>query len=147
MFIGEVAKKAGVNVETIRFYERRGLVPQPTRREGSGYREYSDEAVSRIRFIRRARELGFTLKEIKEILNLRESPTTTCGELKVRVEQKLADVEARLRDLKQIKMALRKLADECAGGKAPASECPILQALKQTDFHPSAMALTKSKNL
>ena len=81
---GELAKQAGVNVETLRVYERKGILPQPPRR-ASGYREYPPDAVDRIRFIKRAQELGFTLKEIKELLELGADPQTTCADLRARV--------------------------------------------------------------
>ncbi len=130
IFIGEVAKKAGVNVETVRFYERRGLIPEPPRREDSSYREYPAETVTRIRFIKRAQELGFTLREIQELLDLRASPGTTCAELKTRVDEKTIAVDAKLKALRRIKKALTSLSRACAGGKTPASQCPILDGME-----------------
>lgn len=126
--IGQLAKEAGVNVETIRFYERKGLIPEPPRRE-SGYRQYAKNEVARIKFIKRAQELGFTLKEVAELLALRVDPHTTCAEVKNQAEAKIAQIEEKLRALEKMKSALVKLAAECAGS-GPSSECPILEYLE-----------------
>lgn len=125
--IGQLAKRAEVNIETIRFYERRGLMPKPLRRE-SGYRQYSDDDIARLRFIRRAKELGFSLKEILELLSLRVDPDTTCGDIKRRAEVKIADMEEKIKTLQRMKKALTKLASTCRG-RGPTSECPILEIL------------------
>lgn len=125
--IGQLAKQSQVNIETIRYYERRGILPEPPRRE-SGYRQYSLDAVERIRFIRRAQELGFSLKEIAELLSLRVDPGTTAGDIRRRAEAKLAAIDAKIRDLQRMKAALMKLAAACRG-RGPTSECPILDAL------------------
>lgn len=125
--IGQLAKQAQVNIETIRYYERRGLIPEPPRRE-SGYRQYSPDTVGRIKFIRAAQQLGFALKEIGELLSMRVDPGTTAGDIKRRAEVKLADIDAKIRDLQRMKAALMKLASACRG-RGPASECPILDAL------------------
>lgn len=129
--IGQLARKVRVNVETIRYYERRRLIPEPPRRE-SGYRQYSEDAVSRIRFIRRAKELGFTLKETLELLSLRVDPDTTCGDVKRRAEVKIADVKEKILTLQGMKKALTKLVASCRG-RGPTSECPILEALNSED--------------
>lgn len=129
--IGKVARLAGVGVETIRFYEREGLVEEPPRR-ASGYRQYPRAAVSRIRFIRRAKELGFSLREIKELLALRLDPERTCEDIRRRAEAKISGIEERIRTLERMKRALEKLAAAC-GGRGPASECPILEALEEED--------------
>ncbi|MBI2882493.1 MAG: MerR family transcriptional regulator [Candidatus Methylomirabilis oxyfera] len=126
--VGQLAKQAHVNLETIRYYERRGILPEPPRRE-SGYRQYPPEAVERIRFIRRAQELGFSLKEIQELLSLRVDPGTTSADIKKRAEAKLADIDTKLRDLNRMKTALTKLTVACRG-RGPTSECPILDALE-----------------
>lgn len=126
--IGQLAKQAHVNIETIRYYERRDLVPEPPRRE-SGYRQYSPDAVGRITFIKRAQELGFSLREIQELLSLRVDPGTPSADIKRRAEVKLADIDTKLRDLKGIKAALLKLTAACRG-RGPTSECPILDALE-----------------
>lgn len=126
--IGRLAEQAGVGVETVRFYEREGLLEEPQRR-ASGYRQYGQEAVARIRFIRRAKELGFTLKEIKELLNLRVDPTTTCANVKVRAKAKIDDIRRRIESLQQMKQALVSLSEACSG-EGPSSECPILDWLE-----------------
>lgn len=125
--IGQVAKRAGIGVETVRFYEREGLLGQPERRP-SGYRQFDEGIVARLQFIRRAKELGFTLKEIKELLSLKVDPSTTCAEVKGRAEAKIADIEARIESLKRMKRALVKLTRACTG-RRETSDCPILDAL------------------
>ena len=125
--IGQVARSAGVGVETVRFYERQGLLEEPARRD-SGYRQYGEDVVARLRFIKRAKELGFSLKEIKELLALRVDPDTTCAEVKRQAEAKIADVEQKIAALQRIRKALVKLTAVCQG-RGPTSECPILDAL------------------
>lgn len=125
--IGQLAKKAHVNVETIRYYERRGLMPEPSRRQ-SGYRQYSQDAVARLQFIRRAKELGFSLTEISELFSLRVDPHTTCGDVKRHAQAKIADIEEKIESLVKMKLALVRLTASCRG-RGPASECPILEAL------------------
>src|SRR5262249_35673627 len=125
--IGQVARQAGVGVETVRFYEREGLLEQPARRE-SGYRQYEDGVVARLRFIRRAKELGFTLKEIRELLALRDDPDASRADVRQRAEDKVADIEARVRDLLRMRDALLRLTAACHG-QGPADGCPILEAL------------------
>src|SRR5262245_2271788 len=125
--IGQVARQAGVGVETVRFYEREGLLQEPSRRE-SGYRQYPEGIVARLRFIRRAKELGFSLKDIKELLALRVDPTTTCREVKAQAEAKITDIEGKIASLLRMKKALVRLTATCRG-QGPTSECPILEAL------------------
>jgi MerR family mercuric resistance operon transcriptional regulator len=129
--IGQVARCAGVGVETVRFYERQGLLEEPARRD-SGYRQYPEDVVARLRFIRRAKELGFSLKEIKELLALRVDPDTTCAEIKQRAQAKIADVEEKIRALQRIKKALVRLTAVCRG-RGPTNECPILDALDKEE--------------
>jgi MerR family mercuric resistance operon transcriptional regulator len=129
--IGQVARRAGIGVETVRFYERQGLLAQPARR-ASGYRQYDEGVVARLRFVKRAKELGFTLKEIAELLALRLDPDTTCVEIRQRAQAKLADIEARIRDLQKIRQALLGLTASCTGS-GPTSACPILEALDHQD--------------
>jgi MerR family copper efflux transcriptional regulator len=131
MTIGKVAHLTGVGVETVRFYERKGLIPEPPRR-ASGYRQYPRATVSRIRFIKRAKELGFSLKEIKELLSLRIDPATTCEDIRLRAEAKIADIEERVRTLQRMKKALVRLAAACRG-RGPVSECPILEVLGEEE--------------
>jgi len=125
--VGEVAKQAGVNLQTIHYYERRGLLPKPPR-SGSNYRAYPGDAVLRVRFIKRAQELGFTLKEIKELLSLRASPRTRCADVRNRAEAKVQDIDNKVRTLHAMRKALTKLIGECSGS-GPVSQCPIMEAL------------------
>ena len=125
--IGQVAKQAGVGIETMRFYERKGLIEEPARTE-SGYRQYPEEVVSRLRFIKRAKELGFSLKEIKELLHLRVETGTKCGDVKKRAETKLAEINSKIQTLQRMKKALGELVAACEESR-PTKECPILEAL------------------
>ena len=125
--IGHLAREAGVNLETVRYYERQGLLPKPPR-SASGYRLFPAEAARRLRFIRRAQELGFSLREIRELLSLRVSRTTTSAEIRARAEAKLADIEAKLRSLESMKKTLHKLTKVCTGC-VPVAKCPILESL------------------
>lgn len=127
MTIGQVARAAEVGVETVRFYEREGLIPEPPRR-ASGYRQYPADTVRRLRFIRRAKELGFTLKEIGELLELRVDPATTCGDVRARATAKIADIDEKIRMLERMRWTLARLVEACAGA-GPPTECPILEAL------------------
>lgn len=127
MTIGQIAKQTDVGIETIRFYERKGLIKDPPRRK-SGYRQYSPEVVKRILFIKRAKELGFSLKEIADLLSLRVNPNSTCANVKKRAEDKLNLVEEKIHELRRIKKALTQLVKTCRG-KGPTSECPIMEAL------------------
>jgi MerR family mercuric resistance operon transcriptional regulator len=125
--IGRLAKQAGVNLETVRFYERKGLLPRPPR-SASGYRLFPEEAARRLKFIRRAQELGFSLAEIAELLSLRVSRRTTSAEIRARAEAKITDIEAKMRSLESMKKTLRKLTKVC-DGCAPIAQCPILESL------------------
>jgi MerR family copper efflux transcriptional regulator len=132
--IGQLAKAAGVGVETVRFYEREGLVAEPPRKR-SGYRQYPVEAIARVRFIRRAKDLGFTLKEITELLELRIDPQKSCADVRALAKAKIADVETRIQDLTRLKNALETLSRACRG-QGPTSECPILDAITaREDVH------------
>ncbi len=125
--IGQLAKKVNVNLETIRYYERRGLIPEPPRNK-SGHREYSLEAVKRTKFIKRCQALGFSLKEISELLSLRVGPGATCGDVKERVEAKITDIEKRLIDLERIRAALLSMSGKCVR-TGPVGQCPVLEEL------------------
>ena len=103
--IGELARQSNVNIETIRYYERRGLLPEPPRNK-SGHRQYSQEAVKRTDFIKRCQNLGFSLKEVTEILELRITPISTCADMKLRVGEKLTDVDKKIQELVHIRDAL-----------------------------------------
>jgi MerR family mercuric resistance operon transcriptional regulator len=126
--IGKVARLAGIGVETVRFYERQGLIDKPMRRE-SGYRQYSEDIVRRLRFIKRAKELGFTLKEIKDLLALQLESDRTCADVRRRAEVKIDDIEQRVRTLQRMKKALAKLTMACSG-RGPVSQCPIIEAIE-----------------
>lgn len=126
--IGQVADAADVNVQTIRYYERRGLV-DATKRTEAGYRHFSDTAVTRLRFIRHAQDLGFSLKEIKELLALRVRNGSECTRIEARTRQKIDVVERRIRDLQRMKRTLTRLATSCASRRAT-DDCPILEALE-----------------
>lgn len=126
--IGEVAKRTGVTVETVRFYERQGLIETPQRSD-SGYREYPQETVKRVRFIQHAKEVGFTLKDISELLALRQEPGTSCADIKIRAAQKIEEVDQKIRDLKRIREALARMVMKCRG-RGSLSECPILEELE-----------------
>ena len=132
MTIGNVSKQSGIGVETVRFYEKSGLINEPPRTK-SGYRQYPPSTVVRIQFIKRAKELGFTLKEIKELLNLRLDPMTTCDDVRQVAEEKQENVQAKIQSLQGIEKALGELIGACAVG-GPAGECPILEAL-EPDWH------------
>jgi len=126
--IGQVAKRTEIGIETIRFYERKGLIAEPPRRE-SGYRDYPEETVARVKFIRRAKDLGFSLGEIKELLSLRAKPDAHCADVYEQAEGKIADIDGKIRTLKAMRKALSKLMDECDGTR-PVTECPILESLE-----------------
>jgi len=127
MQIGEISKRIGITVEAIRFYEKQGLIEKPQRNE-SGYRNYPDETLQRVSFIKKSKELGFSLKEIKELLLLRYEPGTTCNDVKQKAEEKVADIENRINSLVKMKDALNGLVAACTG-TGPASSCPIIEAL------------------
>ena len=127
MKIGEVARRADVNIQTLRYYERRGLLPKAPRTE-SNYRLYSADSVRRVRFVKRAQELGFSLEEIKELLALRLRPSSRSSAVKQRTTAKIADIEEKIRSLQSMKRALSKLNAVC-DGCGTTSECPILEAL------------------
>jgi Hg(II)-responsive transcriptional regulator len=140
--IGELAGAVGVNVQTVRYYERRGLLPKPKRR-ASGYREYLASDVARLEFIRRAQALGFTLSEIEQLLALRVDPRTTPADMHRAVEEKIEAVEETIRDLTRISGALRKMAASCHA-HGPLGDCPFLEALESEDS--SVVALRSRRN-
>jgi len=128
MTIGQVAKRAGVGVETIRFYERKGLIAQPPRLN-FGFRYYSNNDVVHVRFIQKGKELGFSLKEIAELLSLEGNPQATCGDVKQRAEDKITTIEERVRDLQKMKRSLMRLTAACSGGGS-IEDCPILDCFE-----------------
>ena len=127
--IGRLAEQSGVNVETIRFYERKGLIAQPPR-PASGYRKYDDLTAGRIRFIQRAQELGFTLSEIKQLLSLRVDPRTSCADVRAKAEDKIADIDGKLATLRRMRRALVQITKTCSGA-GPTSDCPILEYMSK----------------
>lgn len=127
--IGEVAAGAGVNVQTLRYYERLGLLKPPARRP-SGYREYSPEAVRIVRFIKRAQELGFTLTEIEELLRLREDRRASRAQARAAASAKIADIDRKTRSLRAMRRALQVLVDSCRR-EGSTRECPILEAFEE----------------
>lgn len=125
--IGEAARQARVNIQTIRFYERRGLLPTPAR-TASNYRTYTENAVRRVRFIKRAQELGFTLKEVAELLALRATTGSRVADVRRRAEAKVRDIDEKVRALAAMREALTSLVCECSETGA-GEVCPILEAL------------------
>lgn len=131
--IGELAKLTGVSNDTLRYYEKNQLIA-PARRTDSGYRIYPPEAAEQIRFIQRAKGVGFTLNDINELLSIQiEKTEHSCQEVKTFTETKLEDVEQKLAELTRIKLALEKLNEACCGGPESAEHCSILQALETGD--------------
>ena len=129
MTIGRLAKEAGVNIDTIRYYERNGLIPEPVRR-ASGYREYEIADVRRLRFIVRAKDLGFTLAEIAELMSL--SADRDVGGVKRRAQKRLEQVEGKIKQLQRVRRGLKTLIDACPG-HGDLEGCPIVAALSGED--------------
>ena len=125
--IGQVAQKTGMGIETIRFYERKGLIAEPPRKE-SGYRQYETDVLDRLAFIQQAKALGFSLSEIHELLSLRLKADTSSRDIKKIATARLADIEQKIKILKRMQRALKKLVDQCPG-QGSIHECPILEAL------------------
>ena len=123
---GELAQRSGCNIETVRFYERLGLLPAPPR-TASGHRAYAREHLKRLTFIRRSRELGFTLEEIRGLLGLVDGGDWTCAEVRAMTLEHLADVQSKIADLQKLALILGDMAAQCDGGAVP--ECPIVDAL------------------
>ncbi len=128
MTISKAARRGGVGIETIRFYERRGLIPQPPRPNGSGFRVYPEETLQRIRFIRQAQEIGFSLREIEELLSLRADPSADCADVRPQATAKLEEVDRKIAKLKEIRGALHELIAACPGSGA-LRVCSIMEAL------------------
>jgi MerR family copper efflux transcriptional regulator len=124
---GQLADRAAVNLQTVRYYEREGLLPAPPRLN-SGYRTYPESAVRRVRFIKRVQEIGFSLSEIKELLALRFDEQRRSAEVRDLVQTKIADIDGKIRTLKSMRAILQHLTERCTGC-GPASECPILESI------------------
>ena len=131
MTIGQLAKQTDVTIDSIRFYERRGLIAEPERTE-SNYRRYTLDAASRLRFIKRAQKLGFSLDEIKGLLNLHHDPKASKADVKARTESKILDIQQKIQDLNKMLEALEQLNELC-DGHGPIEECPILDTLAGDD--------------
>ncbi len=127
--IGKLAKESGVTVETVRFYEQKGLIKQPVSK--SGYRKYPYDDVLKIKFIKRTQELGFTLNEAKDLLELRVSSSAKCGQVKKKAELKLSEVEDKIKDLNKMKRSLKKMVGSCVNNERSTSECPILECFEK----------------
>ena len=123
---GELANLSGCNIETVRFYEQQGLLPAPPRTAG-GHRDYDREHLRRLIFVRRARELGFTLAEVRGLLRLVDGTDWTCAEVKARTLEHLAGVRRKIADLERLQAVLADLAARCTGDEVP--ECPVIDAL------------------
>lgn len=137
--IGQVAASAGVNIQTLRFYERRGLVPTPPRQPSSGYRSYSPDTVRLVRFIKQAQELGFTLREVEELLRLRARSSTSCPDVEVTAKERLNDIDNKIRQLLSIRAALFPLAEACSRNHSRA--CPLLESLDAASDRTNGLAL------
>ena len=132
MTIGALAREAHVNLQTIRFYEREGLIAEPSR-TASGYRMFSPDVVRRVRFVKHAQELGFSLAEVRELLALRVDPKTSCTEIRQRTQNKITDVRNKIRSLQAIEKSLQELAAACHGD-GPLTECTILESLDPKEY-------------
>jgi MerR family copper efflux transcriptional regulator len=128
--IGKLAKITGLNTITIRFYEKKHLIPDPLR-DDSGYRLYTENDVRRIRFIKYAKRLGFSLREINELLSLRIDPKTTCSAVKQYTDKKIEEIVVQIESLEDMKRTLAQLSSSCTG-KGPVRDCPILEAFDNT---------------
>lgn len=127
--IGNLADQAAVNVQTLRYYERRGLLPAPPRTDG-GYRQYPPDSVARVRFIKRAQLLGFSLKEIAELLDLRVHPRRSCSDMRRKAVAKRTEIDQKIRSLKDLRAALDDLIEAC-DSNTPTKECPIIESLEE----------------
>lgn len=143
--ISKVASKAGVGVETVRFYHRKGLIKQPSKPALGGFRVYPLETVNRIRFIRQAQELGFSLREVKDLLTLRAIPSSDCSEVRNQAQIKLDEVNRKIRQLKRMRTALDQLIAACPG-KGALQACSIMEAMMGTEIQSSIKKKGKKVN-
>lgn len=127
--IGQVAKLAEVGIDTIRFYEKKGVIQEP-KRLASGYRQYDENTPRKIRFIKKAQELGFTLKEVKELLELKINRKAPCQSVRMKAETKMREIESKVNDLSKMKDALLKMVFSCSG-KGTTVECSILESFEK----------------
>ena len=129
MRIGELSKSTGFQVETLRYYEKQGLIT-PVSRTESGYRQYDQESLKQLQFVRKAKSVGFSLNEITELLTLRvERDTHSCGDVKSIAEKKITNIDKKINELTEMRDALYKITEACCGGVEPATSCTILNAL------------------
>ena len=126
--IGQLAKKSHCKVETVHYYEKTGLMPEPPRTEG-GHRQYALADVKRLNFIRRSRELGFSIKQIKELLKFIDEPDHYCGEVKAMAMLQAREVQKKIDDLQRLKAALNTMVTQCKGQNLTIDNCPIIEAL------------------
>ena len=124
--IGEMSRQTGVNIETIRYYERIGIMPEPDRTDG-GTRQYNHDQLKRLFFIKRSRELGFRIEEIRTLLTMVESHEYTCADIHEMTISHLSEIHSKIADLKKLEKVLKQMAAECSGGDVP--ECPIIEEL------------------
>ena len=129
MTIGEIAKKANISTQTIRFYERKGLLPRPYRLKDSGYRDYQEEDINRLLLIRTVKEAGFTLKEVMEILELEIIPGEACDDMLSLLDKKTGEVKTKIQSLKQIQKSLEDLRTKCLTTKGPQA-CQVIDHFK-----------------
>lgn len=127
--IGELAAQSGVHLETIRYFERIGLLARPERSAG-GHRLFSSEHLARLNFIRRAREMGFSQGEVRALMSLSDGELASCGEVKILAENHLANIRQKIRDLRRLERLLALTVIQCTGGKAP--KCPVIEAISHT---------------
>jgi MerR family transcriptional regulator, mercuric resistance operon regulatory protein len=126
--VGEIAKQTNCKVETVHYYEKTGLMPEPPRSEG-GHRIYALSHVKRLNFIRRSRELGFRIEQIKELLKFIDEPNHYCGEVKGMAMLQAREVQQKIDDLQRLKLALNQMVSQCKGGSYSIEDCPIVDAL------------------
>ncbi|AJY53027.1 MULTISPECIES: MerR family transcriptional regulator [Halomonadaceae] len=126
---GELARRAGCNIETVRYYERIGLMPNPPRSE-NGFRSYEERHLTRLTFIRRARELGFTLEEVQDLLRLVDGGHYTCAQVQELALRHTDDIQRKINDLHRMQRALKEMSAQCSGEEVP--KCPIIEILSET---------------
>lgn len=136
---GELATQTGCNIETIRYYEKIGMLPPPPRSEG-GHRLYGQNLVKRLNFVLRSRDLGFTLEEIRELLRVVDGGNYTCAQVEALAHEHVQDIRRKIKDLKKLKIVLETMASQCSGGKIP--QCPIIDALLDARTPPSPARAT-----
>lgn len=132
---GELAKRTGCNIETIRYYERIGLLPDPPRSD-NGFHSYDERHLTRLAFVRRARELGFTLEEVEGLLRLVDGGHNTCSQVQDLALRHVEEIQRKIDDLRNMKRALKEMAAQCSGEEVP--ECPIVEILSATAYQPES---------